>query len=166
MRWLLSPSNRQAGLRKRSLQAQIARSTGCLLGEAPGACGRWPGRVKGRQAVPIADTVPAVAPKGSEPVVAAFVDKFMLGNKDTGLEKILKDKGITTVIAVGTAANGAVLYTSSAAALRGFNVIVPVDGMSAIGQNIYVEQYVAYNFTSAPIISPKITLTSIDMIKF
>jgi nicotinamidase-related amidase len=52
-------------------------------------------------------------------VVAAFVDKFMLGNKDTGLEKILKDKGITTVIAVGTAANGAVLYTSSAAALRG-----------------------------------------------
>jgi hypothetical protein len=40
----------------------------------------------------------------------------MLGNKDTGLEKILKDKGITTVIAV--AANGAVLYTSSAAALR------------------------------------------------
>ena len=117
-------------------------------------------------AVPIADTVPAVAPKGSEPVVAAFVDKFMLGNKDTGLEKILKDKGITTVIAVGTAANGAVLYTSSAAALRGFNVIVPVDGMSAVGQNIYVEQYVAYNFTSAPIISPKITLTSIDMIKF
>ena len=99
-------------------------------------------------------------------MVAAFVDKFMLGNKDTGLEKILKDKGITTVIAVGTAANGAVLYTSSAAALRGFNVIVPVDGMSAVGQNIYVEQYVAYNFTSAPIISPKITLTSIDMIKF
>jgi nicotinamidase-related amidase len=99
-------------------------------------------------------------------VVAAFVDKFMLGNKDTGLEKILKDKGITTVIAVGTAANGAVLYTSSAAALRGFNVIVPVDGMSAVGQNIYVEQYVAYNFTSAPIVSPKITLTSIDMIKF
>jgi nicotinamidase-related amidase len=93
-------------------------------------------------------------------VVAAFVDKFMLGNKDTGLEKILKDKGITTVIAVGTAANGAVLYTSSAAALRGFNVIVPVDGMSAVGQNIYVEQYVAYNFTSAPIISPKITLTT------
>jgi hypothetical protein len=45
-------------------------------------------------------------------------------------------------------------------------VIVPVDGMSAVGQNIYVEQYVAYNFTSAPIVSPKITLTSIDMIKF
>ena len=74
-------------------------------------------------------------------------------------------KGITTVVAVGTAANGAV-YTSSSAALRGFNVIVPVDGMSAVGQNPYVEQYVAYNFTSAPVVSPKITLTRIDMIKF
>lgn len=116
--------------------------------------------------VPITDTLPAVAPKGNEPVVVSFVDKFILGNKDTGLEKILKDGGITTVIAVGTAAHGAVLYTSSAAALRGFNVIVPVDGMSGNGQNTYIEQYVAYNLTSAPILSPKITLTRIDMIKF
>ncbi len=116
--------------------------------------------------VPIADTLPAIAPKVNEPVVAAFVDKFILGDKDTGLEKILKDKGITTVITVGTVAHGAVLYTSSAAALRGFNVIVPVDGMSGEGQNTYIEQYVAYTLTVAPVISPKITLTRIDMIKF
>ena len=116
--------------------------------------------------VPIADTLPAVAPKGNEPIVAAFVDKFMLGNQDTGLEKMLKDKGITSVITIGTAANGAVLYTASAAALRGFNVIVPVDGMSGDGQNTFIEQYVAYNMTSAPVVSPKITLTRIDMIKF
>lgn len=115
---------------------------------------------------PITDTLPAVAPKGNEPVVVSFVDKFILGSKDTGLEKILKDGGITTVIAVGTAANGAVLYTSSAAALRGFNVIVPVDGMSGTGQNPYIEQYVAYNLISAPVLSPKITLTRIDLIKF
>ena len=106
------------------------------------------------------------APKGNEPVLAAFVDKFMLGNQDTGLEKMLKDKGITSVIAVGTAAHGAVLYTASAAALRGFNVIVPVDGMSGDGQNAFIEQYVAYNLTSAPVVSSKITLTGIDMIKF
>ena len=116
--------------------------------------------------VPIADTVPAVAPKGNEPVVVAWVDKFVLGDKDTGLEKMLKDKGITSVITVGTAAHGTVLYTSSAAALRGFNVIVPVDGMSGDGQNTYIEQAVAYLLTSAPIVSSKITLTSIDMIKF
>jgi nicotinamidase-related amidase len=116
--------------------------------------------------VPITDALPAVAPKGDEPVVAAFVDKFILGNQDTGLEKMLKDKGITTVIPVGTAANGAVLYTASAAALRGFNVVLPVDGMSGDGQNTFIEQYVAYNMTSAPVITPKITLTRIDMIKF
>jgi nicotinamidase-related amidase len=114
----------------------------------------------------IGDTLPQVAPKGDEPVITAFVDKFILGNKDTGLEKMLKDKGITTVIAVGTAANGAVLYTSSAASLRGFNVVVPVDGMSGTGQILYDEQAVAYTLTHAPILSPKITLTSVDMIKF
>lgn len=84
----------------------------------------------------------------------------------TGLEKMLKDRGITTVVPVGTAANGAVLYTASAAALRGFNVIVPVDGMSGDGKNTYIEQYVAYNFISAPVVSSKITLTRTDMIKF
>jgi nicotinamidase-related amidase len=114
----------------------------------------------------IGDTLPQVAPKGDEPVITAFVDKFILGNKDTGLEKMLKDKGITTVIAVGTAANGAVLYTSSAASLRGFNVVVPVDGMSGTGEIVYDEQAVAYTLTHAPIVSPKITLTSVDMIKF
>jgi len=116
--------------------------------------------------VPIADTLPAVAPMGNEPVVVALLDKFILGNQDTGLEKMLKDKGITTVIAIGTAANGAVLYTASAAASRGFNVIVPVDGMSASGPTPFIEQFVAYNFTSAPVISAKITLTRIDMITF
>jgi nicotinamidase-related amidase len=114
----------------------------------------------------VGDTLPQVAPKGDEPVITSFVDKFILGNKDTGLEKMLKDKGITTVIAVGTAANGAVLYTSSAASSRGFNVIVPVDGMSGTGQIVYDEQAVAYTLTHAPIVSPKITLTSVDMIKF
>ena len=113
-----------------------------------------------------ADVLPDLAPKGDEPVITSFVDKFILGNKDTGLEKMLKDKGITSVIAVGTAANGAVLYTSSAAALRGFNVIVPVDGMSGTGQIVYDEQAVAFTLTHAPIVSPKITLTRTDMIKF
>jgi len=116
--------------------------------------------------VPIADTLPAVAPKGNEPVVVASVDKFMLGDKDTGLEKMLKEKGITNVITVGTAVHGAVLYTASAAALRGFNVIVPVDGMSGDGQIAYDEQAVAYILTHALAVSAKITLTSIDMIKF
>jgi nicotinamidase-related amidase len=68
----------------------------------------------------IGDYVPAVAPKGDEPVVTAFVDKFAIGDKDTGLQKILKDKGITTLVPVGTTPHNGVLFTSVAAAFRGF----------------------------------------------
>jgi nicotinamidase-related amidase len=106
------------------------------------------------------DTLSEVAPTGKEPAVQSGVDKFY----KTNLEQILKDKDIKTVIVVGTAAHGAVMYTASEAALRGMKVIVPVDGISA--ENAYIEQYVAYNFTSASGISNNTTLTSIDMIKF
>jgi len=90
----------------------------------------------------ISDYVPALAPKGNEPVVTATVDKFMLGDKDTGLQKILKDKGITTLVSVGTTPHNGVLFTSVLAALRGFNVVVPVDGMA--GNNAYEDQAAAY----------------------
>jgi nicotinamidase-related amidase len=110
----------------------------------------------------ISDYVPALAPKGNEPVVTAFVDKFMLGNKDTGLEKMLKDKGITTLVPIGVASHNGVLFTAVMAALRGFNVVVPVDGMA--GNNAYEDQATAYILTSS--IVYKVTLTSIDMIKF
>lgn len=107
-----------------------------------------------------ADTLPEVAPKSGEPAVQSGADKFL----NTDLEKILKDHGIKTVIVTGTAAHGAVLHTGDEAALRGFNVIVPVDGMS--GDDTYIEQYVAYNFAHAPGIAPKTILTRYNMIKF
>jgi nicotinamidase-related amidase len=110
----------------------------------------------------ISDTVPALAPKGNEPVVTAFVDKFMLGDKDTGLQKMLKDKGVTTLVSVGIASHNGPLFTSVMAALRGFNVVVPVDGIA--GNNAYEDQIAAYTLTSS--IVYKVTLTSIDMIKF
>ena len=110
----------------------------------------------------ISDYVPALAPKGNEPVVTAFVDKFMLGDKDTGLQKILKDKGITTLVPVGVASHNGPLFTGVMAALRGFNVVVPVDGIA--GNNAYEDQIAAYTLTSS--IVYKVTLTSIDMIKF
>lgn len=65
---------------------------------------------------------------------------------------------------MGTAANGAVLFTSRAAALRGFQVVVPVDGMSA--ENIYIEQYVAWHLSNAPRGGARVTLTRTDMIGF
>ncbi|MEA2993295.1 MAG: hypothetical protein QOD40_2215 [Alphaproteobacteria bacterium] len=109
----------------------------------------------------VADVLPEVAPKAGEAVLTGTVaDKFIR----TDLEKMLKDKGITTVITVGTAAHGAVLYTSSDAAFKGFKVIVPVDGASS--ENLYAEQAVAWLLARAPGVSQQTTLTKFDMIKF
>ena len=110
----------------------------------------------------ITDYVPELTPKGDEPVVTAFVNKFNLRGKDTGLEKMLKDKGIKTLIPVGVASHNGVLFTSVDAAFRGFNVVVPVDGMA--GNNAYEDQATDYILTSS--IVYKVTLTSIDTIKF
>ena len=107
-----------------------------------------------------ADVMKEVAPLPDEPSVLSGPDKF----RNTELEKILKDKGITTVIVVGTAANGAVLYTASGAAFRGMNVIVPVDGLSAV--EAYAELASVFMFMNAPQVSAKTTLTKSEMIKF
>ena len=108
-----------------------------------------------------ADILPDVAPVTGEPSVLSRVDKFT----GTDLEKILKDKGIRSVIVTGTAAHGAVLYTGSTAALKGLNVIVPVDGMSS--EDLYYEQATAWLLAKGTGgIGPKVTLTRSDMIKF
>jgi nicotinamidase-related amidase len=113
----------------------------------------------------IANTTPAdvlkdVTPAAGEPSVLSGPDKFLR----TDLEKILKDKGIQTVIAVGTSADGAVLYTASAAALRGMKVVVPVDGMSSA--EALSDLTAAVVLTTAPRVSANVTLTKLDMIKF
>jgi nicotinamidase-related amidase len=101
-----------------------------------------------------------IAPLDNEPIVTSGANKF----HRTDLEKILKDKGITTVIVTGTAAHGAVLNTAAAAALMGFKVVLPVDAMSA---DPYAEQYTAWHLANAPGgIGPNVTLTKMDMIKF
>ena len=107
-----------------------------------------------------ADIAKELAPQGGEPIVTSGPDKFL----GTDLEKILKEKNVKTVIVTGTAAHGAVLYTASGAALRGMQVIVPVDGMSA--ESLYAEQYTAWNFVNAPRISTQVTLSRTDMISF
>jgi nicotinamidase-related amidase len=107
-----------------------------------------------------ADVIKDVAPEASEPHVQSGPDKFL----HTDLEKILKDKGIKTVIAVGTSSNGAVLFTASEAAFRGMNVIIPVDGMSSV--SAIAEYATAIDFMTAPLVVNKTTLTRSDMIKF
>jgi nicotinamidase-related amidase len=77
---------------------------------------------------------------------------------------MLKDKGIKTVIAVGTSSNGAVLFTASGAAFRGMKVVIPVDGMSSADP--IAEYATVLDFQTAPSVSTKTTLTRSDMIKF
>ncbi|HZL41282.1 MAG TPA: cysteine hydrolase [Pseudolabrys sp.] len=107
-----------------------------------------------------ADVIKDVAPLTDEPHVLSGPDKFL----NTDLDKILKDKGIKTVIAVGTSSNGAVFFTASGAAFRGMNVIIPVDGMSSV--DAIAEYATALDFMTAPQVSNKTTLTKSDMIKF
>lgn len=110
--------------------------------------------------VPESAVVPALKPAVGDGFVQSYLDKFL----HTDLQKMLRDKGIKTVIDVGVAAQGAVITTSSEAAQRGFKVILPVDGMSA--GTTYPEQYTAWDLTHAPVIDAKITLTEAKMIKF
>ena len=108
----------------------------------------------------LADILPEVRPLPGQPLVASGPDKFL----GTNLEEILKGRGIKAVIVAGTAAHGAVLATGSEAAMRGFNVYLPVDLMSA--ELTYAEQYTAWHLTHAPVFSPRVTLTRSDLIHF
>lgn len=108
-----------------------------------------------------ADILDDLKPSAGEPVLPPLgPDKFI----GSDLEKMLKDRGIKTVIALGTQAQTSVLHTGSAAALRGFKVIVPVDGMSA--DDPWPELYTAWHLANAARISAQVTLTRMDMIKF
>jgi nicotinamidase-related amidase len=87
-------------------------------------------------------------------------DKFI----HSDLEKTLREKNIRTVVAMGTQAQTSVLHTGGEAALRGFDVVVPVDAMSA--DDLFPELYTAWHLANAARISNKVTLTKLDMIAF
>ena len=108
-----------------------------------------------------ADILKELTPAAGEQVLPPLgPDKFIGSN----LEKTLKDKGITTVVAMGTQAQTSVLHTGGEAALRGFKVVVPVDGMSA--DDVFPELYTAWHLSTASRIADKVTLTKLDMISF
>jgi nicotinamidase-related amidase len=108
-----------------------------------------------------ADVLKELAPAAGEQVLPPLgPDKFI--NSD--LEKTLKDKGITTVVAMGTQAQTSVLHTGGEAALRGFKVIVPVDAMSS--DDLFPEAYTAWHLATAARISNQTTLTRLDLIGF
>jgi nicotinamidase-related amidase len=107
-----------------------------------------------------ADIRREVLPKRDETIVKAGVDKF----HNTELEDILQERGIKTVIIVGTSANGAVLHTATGAATRQFGIIVPVNAISATYP--YEEQYSVWHLMNAPGTRRRVILTKAEMINF
>ena len=105
-----------------------------------------------------ADFWPEVAMKGDEPWVRSGPDKYL----GTDLDKILRDKGITRVIIIGTASHGAVLYTAGGSVFRGLDVVIPVDAVTA--ESTYAEQYTLLHLQNAPHMAAKIKLSTVDLI--
>lgn len=111
----------------------------------------------------------AVQPRGSEPIVRGRANKF----HDTDLQALLDERGVTTLLLVGTAANGAVMYTAFAANVRGYTVAVPADGISA--DDAAIEGFVAWQllnqpgFTNPgnePLMPERVTLTRTNLVTF
>lgn len=99
-----------------------------------------------------------VTPLENEPIVQSGVDKFY----NTNLEELLKERNIVRVIITGTSAHGAVLNTATGAAARKFEVIVPVDCLSA--SEIYAEQYTVWHLANSPGTRRSVLLTKSDLI--
>ena len=106
----------------------------------------------------------SLAPRAGDFMIkgSGGADKFVNSNLDQGL----KDRGIKTVIVVGTSAQGAVCGTTNGAAQRGYKAVVPVDGMSA--EDAFNELYAAYHIAKGgPVnLTSNATLTRSDLIGF
>ncbi|HZT06856.1 MAG TPA: isochorismatase family protein [Chloroflexota bacterium] len=115
------------------------------------------------------NVLPEVAPREGEPVVTGRSDKFY----QTDLADILASHGIQTAVLVGVSANGAVLYTSFQANLRGYTVVVAQDGISSPDDfTTYVAQYQLLhepgfaNADNTPLAEARVTLSRTDLISF
>jgi nicotinamidase-related amidase len=89
-------------------------------------------------------------------------DKFRNGSK---LEDKLKARGIKTAIICGHSFQGVGIGTGTGLALRGYQVIIPIDCMAS--EEMFQEQYAAYHLGKAANgVAPRVTLTRTTMIKF
>ena len=110
-----------------------------------------------------------IAPQPGDATLTGRADKFY----GTNLEQILKDKAVETAVVVGSAANGAVLYTSFGLGLRGITVVVAQDGIS--GDPEFTETLTRWqllnepgfaNVNNTPLDKGHVTLSTTDKITF
>ncbi|MDB5776507.1 MAG: hypothetical protein JWP38_2640 [Herbaspirillum sp.] len=110
-----------------------------------------------------------IAPQGNEPTVVSRANKFT----GTALEELLRQRNAKTLVIVGSAANGAVLYTAFHANTRGFTVVVAEDGLSSpVPINTVLARYQMlnqagfYNSNNTPLADQRVTLSRSDLINF
>jgi nicotinamidase-related amidase len=113
--------------------------------------------------------LPQVAPQANEPVVVSRANKFT----DTDLENILKQRNLRTLVIVGSAANGAVMYSSFHANSKGFTVVVAEDGISSqapistqVAKYQLLNQPGFVNAANTPLTAQRVTLSRGDLITF
>lgn len=111
--------------------------------------------------------LPELEARPEEPVVRSIADKFF----ETDLADHLRET--RTVVVVGTAANGAVLYTSFGACARGLTVVVAEDGISSrdplatwLARYQLLNQPGLMNPTNTPLAPRAVTLSRSDLIRF
>jgi nicotinamidase-related amidase len=101
-------------------------------------------------------------------IVNTAQDRFY----NTDLDKMLKAKGIETLIMAGWKISGSVTYTSVGAMVRGYTVVIPMDTTSAAsGYETAIGFYNVLNSGNAnlanvPLKQKSVTLTRTDMIIF
>jgi nicotinamidase-related amidase len=113
--------------------------------------------------------LPEIAPQpGDIQIENQAQDRFY----NTDLDKMLKAKGITTLILVGWKVSGSVTYTSVGATLRGYTVVVPVDASLdasdfeiAVGRHQILNQN-SSNAANEPLKNRTSTLSRTDLISF
>jgi len=118
---------------------------------------------------PGAVTLPEAMQLPGDPEVTGRADKFFR----TDLEDILASHNIKTVVLMGTAANGAALYTSFGATVRGMTVVAVDDAMPGPSD---ISEYVARwqilnqpgsdNPENEPLREGRVTLSRSDLISF
>lgn len=110
---------------------------------------------------------PELGASPDDPIVRSSADKFY----NTDLADQLK--GLQTAIVVGTAANGAVVYTSFGCCARGLSVVVPEDGIGSrdpfstwVAKYQLLDQPGFQNKQNEPLKAKAVTLSRSDLITF
>lgn len=123
----------------------------------------------GTRAPTMSKWLPEIAPQaGDIKIESQAQDRFY----NTDLDKLLKAKGIKTLILTGWKVSGSVTYTSVGATLRGYTVVVPIDTSLdatdyeiAIGLYQILHQHSA-NAENEPLKAAASTLSRTDLITF